>query len=137
MNYAKIIYDALSTAQGNPVAPLQMLQEQEPPFVVFNIDSITPLASKVKYEPLDLVTVTVMIFNQNLDTAQSEANNVRKALSCLSTTQNSWLVFSSLEYDDRTRQYYAVQTYEMRMEYKPFEGVGIGSMVIGSTFIVA
>lgn len=137
MNYLSIIYNALTAAQTKPVAPLQMIGDQEPPFVVFNIDSIEPLGSKVKVEPIDLVTVTVMIFNNDLDAAQADAYNVRLALSCLNTVQNSWPIFMSTEYNDITRTHYIVQTYEMRMAVTPPVSTGIGVMAIGSTFIVA
>ena len=137
MNYAETIYNALASAQGNPVAPLQMLQKQKPPFVVFNINSVQPLSAKVKYEPLDLVSITVMVFNQDMDTLQQEADKIRQALTCLPTVQNSWLEYSTLEYDERVKQYYIVQEYSMRFIYQRYISGGIGVMTIGSTFIVA
>ena len=137
MNYAKIIYTIADAAVDIPVAPLQMLQEQQSPFVVFNIDGITPMASKVKYEPSDLVSVTLLTFHNNLDQCQQYANDLRKAFSCASGVERSWMIDSSHEYDDNTHSYYIMQIYEMRITYTPFEGVGIGSMIIENNFTIA
>ena len=137
MNYAKIIYTIADAALDIEVAPLQMLQKQKPPFSVFNIESITPLASKVKFEPTDLVNVTLLTFDKDLDNCQANANKLRMAFSCAAGVENSWLTTSSFEYDEATKSYYILQNYDLRIKYTPFEGTGIGSMVIETDFTIA
>ena len=136
MNYLGLIYNALTSATANPVAPVQMAQFQEPPFVVFNIDNIDPLSTKHAV-PCDLVTVSVMVFNQNLDNLQTDADAIRSALTCLSTVQSSWMDFAGIEYNEITKQYYMMQMYSLRIPRTAPENNGIGVMIIGSTFIVA
>lgn len=136
MNYLSLIYNALTSATANPVAPVQMAQMQEPPFVVFNIDNIDPLSTKHAV-PCDLVTVSVMVFNQNLDNLQTDADAIRSALTCLSTVQSSWMDFAGIEYNEITKQYYMMQMYSLRIPRTAPENNGIGVMIIGSTFIVA
>jgi len=91
MNYAATIYNLLSNATALPVAPMNMLQQQEPPFVVYNINNINPMGYKGKVEAVDLVSFSVVIYSQDLDQAQSIANTLRAALTCAPTLQNSWM----------------------------------------------
>jgi hypothetical protein len=139
MNHLSTINTILSAATAWPVAPLQMLQEQNLPFVVFGINSTEPLHSVELHPFADLVQASVLLFGAELDALQTEANKVRTAMQCHVSVQNSWITGQAFDYDPATNTYIIAQTYALRMPYTPYVAIpasGIGTMVVGSTFII-
>jgi hypothetical protein len=121
MNYAKIIYDLLSPEMAVPVAPMQMAQRQQPPYVVFNVDRITPQLYKGSPEAIDELEVTVMAFDIDLDAAQSNLATVRTALSAVNAPgliQYSWPDFSGQQYLDDVKLYVAEQVFVLRIAHR-------------------
>jgi hypothetical protein len=121
MNYAKIIYDLLSPEMAVPVAPMQMAQRQQPPYVVFNVDRITPQLYKGSPEAIDELEVTVMAFDIDLDAAQSNLATVRTALSAVNAPgliQYSWPDFSGHQYLGDVKLYVAEQVFVLRIAHR-------------------
>ena len=142
MNYLKIISDILSAEVNIPVGALQMAQKQPLPYVVFDVDTIQPEQTKARYTALDVVSVTVLTFHNDLDSAQTVANTVRIALTTAKQqgVQSAYLQYTGLDYINEINAYVVTQSYSVRIPYTDYEIpplTGIGAMIIGTDFTIA
>jgi hypothetical protein len=140
MNHLAIIQAILETA-ATPVSPLQMYQGQDLPYVVYDI-SVSPENTKAVTTALDIITLNVYIFNDDLDAGQTTADLIRQTLTTQKNTgvQSATLTYFDFDYVDQINSNAILQTYQVRMAYSPaviVPGSGIGSMIVGSTFIIA
>jgi hypothetical protein len=143
MNHSAPIYNILEATTTWPVGNRQMAQSQALPFVVFALDNIEAENTKQLHPGIDLVSFTVLLFSDDMDAAHTEANKLRTALVAEyeSPITNCWHVFASTDYLPEINSYVITQSYTARMAYTPYTppptGDGIGSMIIGLTFIIS
>jgi hypothetical protein len=138
MNYGQIIYDVLNATTALPIAPLNMAQGVEAPYVVYAVNYIDPQGIKYKTEGLDVVSFSVAVYDQDYEAAQIEADKIRVAFSGLWTNvvQNAWVQSQAHAYIQEVDVNVVVLEIVMRVFYQKYTAGGIGVMEIGNTFIV-
>ena len=116
-----------------------MYQGEALPYVVYDVTA-NPENTKAVVTGLDIVTLNVYIFNNDLDEAQTTANLIRQALTTQKNTglQSAALTYFDFDYVDQINSNLILQTYNVRMAYtEPAPTAGIGFMTIGTTFTIA
>lgn len=139
MNYNGIIKNLLALGTTQPTAAMAMAQSQKPPFVVFNVENIVP-DLYVGNDMVDVVNYSVAIFDTTLARAQSTAQEIRTAIvpHCNYPILHNYMSSSQHIYLDDLDVYMLTQNYSMRLAlHEPSLAIGIGTMAINSTFIIA
>ena len=138
MNYGEIIYDVLEGATTLPIAPLNMAQGVEAPYIVYAVNYIDPQGIKSKTEALDIVSFSVAVYDHDYVNAQLEANKIRTAFSglCTNFVQNSWVQSSAHAFIQEVDVNVLILEIFIRVYYSKYTAGGIGIMQIGNTFIV-
>lgn len=138
MNHLQTIHNVLSSTLAIPVGAVQMAQAQALPFCVFDVD-VQPEQTKAQYTGIDVCSVIVGFYHNELSQAQVLAQSVRNALTSTAQTgiQSASLQYISTEYINEVNAYALVHTYQVRIPFQYVPESGIGVMAIGSTFIIS
>lgn len=123
-NIGKVVYSVLGTLVFNRVYPVVAPQNPTYPFMVYNVVSVTPNATKATTSVSDKIRVQVDMYDKDIDALNTLASSVRDALDLLTGTYSSIIVstcrFDGQEapYQNEVRVYCISQDYIFRINIK-------------------
>ena len=118
MNYFKYIYEIINPLVAGEVYPIDAYQQTELPYVIIEIETIEPIDGKVSLTKSDEVDFSIIVIDDDLDSAQATGKIIRDALdkNCPYPIKACNLVSSTFNFDSIHRAYTYYQSYYSRME---------------------